>query len=115
MVTPIRTPDDALTAVLQPRRLTEVVDVGANPIDGDPPYRAMLQAGLCRVTGFEPQEEALRKLEQTKGPNERYLPYVVGDGNAATLRLCTAPGMTSLFEPDARVLGLFNEFPAFGE
>ncbi len=59
---------------LTPQRATEVVDVGANPIDGKPPYTAMLSAGLCRVTGFEPQEQALLELEQRKGPNEHYLP-----------------------------------------
>jgi hypothetical protein len=36
-------------AQVQPARLTAVVDVGANPIDGDPPYRAMLAAGLCTI------------------------------------------------------------------
>lgn len=39
------------TEILQPQRLTEVVDIGANPIDGDPPYKPMLAAGLCKVTG----------------------------------------------------------------
>ena len=34
------------------------------PIDGDPPYKAMLAAGLCEVTGFEPQAEALARLEK---------------------------------------------------
>ena len=31
-----------LAQILAPARLTTVVDVGANPIDGDPPYKAML-------------------------------------------------------------------------
>ena len=33
-----------LTAMLAPERPTAIVDVGANPIDGDPPYKAMLAA-----------------------------------------------------------------------
>ena len=32
----------SLFELLQPGRLTEVVDIGANPIDGAPPYKAML-------------------------------------------------------------------------
>ncbi len=40
-----------IMSLLNAERLTEVVDIGANPIDGDPPYKPMLQAGLCRVTG----------------------------------------------------------------
>ena len=49
-------------------RLTAIVDVGANPIEGDPPYVEMLHAGLCTLTGFEPQPEALAALEREKGP-----------------------------------------------
>ncbi len=104
-----------LSELLAPQRLTEVVDVGANPIDGEPPYLPMLSEGLCHVTGFEPQADALRDLERRKGPNERYLPYVIGDGAAGILKICAAPGMTSLFEPDARVLALFAGFQDFGK
>jgi hypothetical protein len=52
----------ALRELLSPSRLTHVVDVGANPIDGQPPYKPMLTQGLCRVTGFEPQRDALLEL-----------------------------------------------------
>jgi len=44
--------------ILKLDRLTEIVDIGANPIDGDPPDKALLRSGLCKVTGFEPQEDA---------------------------------------------------------
>ena len=100
---------------LSPQRLTEVVDVGANPIDGVPPYTPMLSAGLCRVTGFEPQEQALLELQQIKGPHEHYLPYAVGDGAAHTLNICAASGMTSLLEPDPATLGLFEVLKSLGE
>lgn len=105
----------ALSELLETTRLTEVVDIGANPIDGDPPYKPMLAAGLCKVTGFEPQEEALAELMRTKGPNENYLPYAVGDGSIHTLNICEARGMTSLFEPDPAALDLFNLFTKFGK
>jgi FkbM family methyltransferase len=101
--------------LLSPQRLTEIVDVGANPIDGEPPYVTMLSAGLCRVTGFEPQEQALLELQRKKGPNERYLPYAVGDGGRHTLNVCVASGMTSLFEPDPNTLVLFNDLKPLGE
>lgn len=97
-----------LSELLETARLTEVVDIGANPIDGDPPYKPMLAAGLCKVTGFEPQEEALAKLMRTKGPNESYLPYAVGDGGIHTLNICKAEGMTSLLEPDPATLDLLT-------
>ncbi len=106
---------DLLTEILNPKRLTAIVDVGANPIDGDPPYKAMLAAGLCEVTGFEPQAHALAKLEQRKGPRERYLPYALGDGTSRTLHVCELEGMTSLLEPDPAHLALFNLFPIWGQ
>jgi FkbM family methyltransferase len=101
--------------LLSPQRRTEIVDVGANPIDGEPPYVTMLAAGLCRVTGFEPQEQALLELQRNRGPDERYLPYAVGDGGRHTLNICAASGMTSLLEPDPNTLGLFNDLKPLGE
>lgn len=105
----------AFRDLLAPQRLTDVVDVGANPIDGAPPYTPMLAAGLCRVTGFEPQQEALLELQRRKGPYERYLPYAVGDGDAHTLNICRASGMTSLFEPDPDTLSLFEVLEPLGD
>jgi len=98
----------SLEKILKPRRLIEVVDIGANPIDGEPPYKPLLASGLCRVTGFEPQQEALAQLQKIKGPNERYLPDVVGDGEKHMLNVCRASGMTSLFKPDPATLSLFD-------
>ncbi len=80
-------------------RLTRIVDVGANPFN-DPPYLALLRAGHCAVTGFEPQEDALAKLNAAKGPNETYLPDAVGDGSEETLRLYRSAGFTSIYPPD---------------
>ena len=101
---------------MSPSRLTHVVDVGANPCDGGkPPYLSMLNAGICRVTGFEPQQEALVALQRTHGPNELYLPYAVGDGSPHTLKVCRASGMTSLLEPNPVTLGLFPSVQPFAE
>ncbi|MGE3841542.1 MAG: FkbM family methyltransferase [Vicinamibacterales bacterium] len=105
---------DSLFELLQPARLTAVVDIGANPIDGEPPYKRMLQAGLCTVCGFEPQADALAKLARQKGSLERYLPAAIGDGRYHTLHVCRARGMTSLLTPDRSQLALFNEFTEFG-
>jgi len=106
---------DLLSEILEPRRPTAIVDVGANPIDGEPPYKRMLAAGLCDVVGFEPQPEALARLQAMKGPRERYLPYALGDGTERTLHVCALEGMTSLLVPDPAHLALFNLFPIWGE
>jgi FkbM family methyltransferase len=105
---------DTLSAILRPARLTQVVDVGANPIDGEPPYKAMLEAGLCAVTGFEPQPHALARLNGKKGPREHYLPYALGDGTERMLNVCALDGMTSLLVPDPAHLALFNRFTEWG-
>jgi FkbM family methyltransferase len=105
---------DLLTEILAPARPTAIVDAGANPIDGDPPYKAMLAAGLCEVTGLEPQAQALARLEKSKGPHERYLPFALGDGSVRTLHVCELEGMTSLLVPDPAHLALFNLFPIWG-
>jgi hypothetical protein len=55
-------------SLLSPQRLTEVVDVGANlAAGGDPPYAQMLASGLCRVTGFDPEEGTFRGLRGRNG------------------------------------------------
>jgi len=41
----------ALRDLLSPSRLTYVVDIGANPLEGgEPPYLPMLNENLCHVT-----------------------------------------------------------------
>jgi FkbM family methyltransferase len=99
-----------LARLLGMGRLTHVVDIGANPIDGAPPYKPLLDAQLCRVTGFEPQASALAELDRKKGANETYLPYAVGDGKKHTLNLCAYPGWTSTFVPSAAALEVFSFF-----
>jgi FkbM family methyltransferase len=101
--------------LLKPKRLTAVVDIGANPVDGAPPYKPMLDGGICRITGFEPQEEALAELLLKKGAKEAYLPYAAGDGDIHILNICRASGMTSLLEPDPATLNLFQVLKPLGE
>jgi FkbM family methyltransferase len=106
---------DPLSELLGISRFTAIVDIGANPIDGDPPYKAMLQKGLCSVTGFEPQSAALATLNSKKGDRETYLPHIIGDGQDAVFRTCRAPGMSSLLIPDKLMLGHFCKYAEWGE
>jgi FkbM family methyltransferase len=111
----MNTATDPLSALLRPERLTAVVDIGANPIDSDPPYKKMLVNRLCTLVGFEPQETGLAKLNASKSDLETYLPYAVGDGTKGILKICHAPGMTSLLTPNPRVLECFPAFATFGQ
>jgi FkbM family methyltransferase len=103
-------PDQTLLALLRPQRLTAVVDVGANPIDGETPYQSLLSNRVCTITGFEPQAEGLASLNERKSDLETYLPHVIGDGSQQVLNITAMPGMTSLFEPNFAVLDWFNGF-----
>ena len=106
---------DKLIELLQPSRLTNVIDIGANPIGGDPPYKRLLENRLCRVVGFEPQLDALDSLNSQKSDLEFYLPYAVGDGEQATLNICSASGMTSILTPDRHSLAHFPGFLDWGQ
>ena len=55
-----------LNELLGVSRRTQVVDIGANPIDGEPPYQNLLKEGLADIVGFEPQIDALEKLNAQK-------------------------------------------------
>jgi FkbM family methyltransferase len=98
----------ALSELLAPSRLTEVVDIGANPMGEPPPYTMMLSAGLCSLTGFEPHPGALRALKENQRPGERYLPYAVGAGGEQTFFICKSSDMSSFLEPDPVNLALFD-------
>lgn len=105
-------PANAIADLIHPARLTEVVDIGANPIDGVPPYKKLLERRLCHVTGFEPQAEALAQLNAVKSDLEHYLPYVVGSSARTTLHRCRYSGWTSLLVPDPAALDVFASFQA---
>jgi FkbM family methyltransferase len=86
----------------------EVVDVGANPIEGDAPYRRLLDQGLCHVTGFEPQLGPLAELNARKSDHETYHPHALGAGGAADLHLFRHSGFTSLFAVDPAMAALLG-------
>lgn len=101
-----------LADVLRPQRPTAVVDIGANPIDGDPPYGPMLRDGLCTVVGFEPQPDALDELRRRGGPAETYLPWAVGDGTVRPWHDCAVGGMSSALRPIRAPLVYSTSFPS---
>jgi len=113
-VTTVQTPPTAVAELLAAERLTAIVDIGANPTDGFPPYYHMLKQRLCTVIGFEPQAAEFEMLMARKGDLETYLPYAVGDGSTGTLNICQAPGMSSLLTPDVAALDCFPFYSHFG-
>ena len=90
----------------------DVIDIGASPVDPEVPYESLLARGIAEVIGFEPNTDALAELIETASKYETYLPLAVFNGSLQELKICSAPGMTSLLEPN---FGLLNNFYGFGE
>ena len=79
-----------------------IMDVGANPMNFDAPYKPLLDAGLCKVIGFEPQKEAFDKLQNQKSPQETYINVAVGDGQPHVFYEYAADGLQSLYKLDPK-------------
>lgn len=98
-----------LCEILKPARLTTIVDVGANPIN-PAPYDALLDAGLAKLYGFEPQMSAYEELLKQPKDNRVYLPYAIGDGKAGLLYECSHSGFTSLLKPNAEFISFLGRW-----
>ena len=83
-----------------------IVDVGAMA-EGVERYHDLVESGLARVTGFEPNAAERARLA-TRGGSYRYLPDFLGDGNEATFHETRYPGCASLLAPDPRSIDLFT-------
>jgi len=83
-----------------------IVDVGANGIEGDPPYQKLMECGLAHLTGFEPQAEtvALASADCT------HLPWALGDGNPIDFRRCLHSGFSSSLEPARETMAVFSQY-----
>lgn len=104
-----------LASLLEIKSPIDIVDIGANPIDGEAPYKPLLESGLAHVYGFEPNPDALARLNAIKGQNETYFSNAVYDGAQQELRVCESQGMTSLLEPNINLLSYFHGFPEWGK
>lgn len=97
-----------LRDLLAPEAVTTIVDVGANPFNGKPPYGRLRRSGAVRIIGFEPQAEALAALNAQKRDCETYLPYAVGSGARETLYVTQNSGLTSTLKVSDWVAGYLN-------
>ncbi|MCR9174883.1 MAG: FkbM family methyltransferase [Alphaproteobacteria bacterium] len=95
---------DAIIGLSPPVR---IVDIGANPIDGEPPYATLLASEGVSLLGFEPQQEAYDALIAQAATNMSFLRQAVFDGGTHPLNICHASGMTSLLEPNQDILSGF--------
>ncbi len=92
----------------------KLLDIGASPIDGDPPYKNVFDSGKADLVGFEPDPVQLQALLDMELPRATFLPLALGQGGPAELKICHSPGMTSLLEPDPEILSNFHGFGEWG-
>ncbi|HET9701851.1 MAG TPA: FkbM family methyltransferase [Burkholderiales bacterium] len=89
--------------------MVHVLDVGASDLAGEQaPYEKLVRAGRARVVGFEPDAAACERLNAKYGGVHRFLPYFVGDGNAATFHETNWSLTGSLFRPNRPLLEKFQ-------
>lgn len=104
-------PAEALLALL-PVQVVNIVDVGASPLGNESePYAPLVRIGRARVTGFEPDAQALQQLHR-QYPNSathRFLPHFVGSGQAAVFHETEWSLTASLFEPNRRILDHYQQ------
>lgn len=100
----------SLTGLIDPLPSIKVVDVGAMWVgEVGVPYWPLLQAGLATVVGFEPIEEEYCKLRALLKAPHLCFPFLIGNGEEGTLRVCQSTMTSSLYEPNRPLLGLFEE------
>ena len=92
-----------LADMLKPDRQAVIVDVGASPIN-PAPYDDLIECGLAKVIGFEPQEAEFEKLKEAGGKGRTFLPYAIGDGSDGTLNVCRHSGFSSLLKPNPALI-----------
>lgn len=105
----------SVSSILDLNGMVDIVDIGANDVEGEQVYEKLVKANLANVFGFEPNQKALTRLIKNKGPNATYIGKAVYDGNQQELKLCRREGMTSLLEPNFDILNYLHGFPIWAQ
>lgn len=92
-----------------------IIDVGAM-LEGKNRFDGLLEKGLARVIGFEPDPTEYQKLKPREDERHAFLPYFVGNGKPAVFHRCRYNGCSSLYRPNRKLLDLFTSLgdPANG-
>lgn len=87
-----------------------VVDVGAS-WNGEPSYKALLDAGRAHLVGFEPDTAECERLRTIYGDRATFLPYFIGDGEPATFYTTNHVRTCSLYRANWPLLQKFFGLP----
>ncbi len=98
-------------AIGEPAPEITILDIGAMPT-GTERYHALVSQGCAKVFSIEPSEEALKEAAVSAEDRERFIPHFLGDGKPATFHHARFPGCSSLLEPNAEMINLFQTIGA---
>jgi FkbM family methyltransferase len=87
--------------------MVTVVDVGAM-LEGKSRFAGLVERGMARVIGFEPDPTEYQKLKAQADARHVFLPYFLGNGKPATFHRCRYNGCSSLYTPDPGIIDLFT-------
>ena len=85
-----------------------ICDIGSSPCEQNPFIDDLTEKANCKIIGFEPNPEEFNKLKETS--NNKYYDFAIGDGKIHDLKICAAPGLSSLLEPNIEYLKHFHKF-----
>jgi hypothetical protein len=106
----------AFSEIMDGLPVVKVVDVGPSTAEaGSEPYAPLFKRALARVVGIDANEADCALLEARSGGRHVYLPYVLGDGSPGTFYVCRDGAGSSLCEPDADTVALFQELDGIAE
>lgn len=89
------------------RSQINILDVGA-ALNESPPYQSLIDAGVGRLFGFEPDPQACARLNEEYGEPHRFFQCFVGDGRRATFHETNWGPTGSLYAPNSRLLEKFQ-------
>jgi len=92
--------------IIHPKEPIVICDIGASAVDPTPSITDLINNSNSILYGFEPNEDEFKKLSQSD--TKKYFNYGIGSGKDETLNVCTAPGMSSILEPNFEYLDLFH-------
>jgi FkbM family methyltransferase len=97
----------SLSTLVRPETRITILDIGAS-LTEKPPYEHLLEAGIARLVGFEPDTKECEKLNATYGKPHEFFPYFIGDGNTAVFHETNWFATGSLFRPNTAILQKFQ-------
>ena len=84
-----------------------ILDVGA-ALTETPPYQSLIDAGVGRLFGFEPDPQACARLNEEYGAPHRFIQGFAGDGHRATFHQTNWGQTGSLYAPNTRLVEKFQ-------